>query len=59
MKTNIVIDISPLFLYIAKFCFSSYEPKYYWPIKLQGSLKCNISRNKQIMKFIFWHADKH
>ena len=28
-------------------------PKYCWSIKLQDSLKCNISRKKQIMKFIF------
>ena len=53
MKTNITIDISPLFPYLAKFYFSSYEPKYCWQIKLQDSLKCNISSKKQIMKFIF------
>ena len=53
MKTNIAIDVSPLFPYLAKFCFSSYGPKCCSPIKLQGSLKCNISRKKRIMKFIF------
>ena len=45
MKTNIVIDISPPFPYLAKFWFSSYESKCFWSIKLQDSLK--------------WHADKH
>ena len=53
MKTNIVIDISPSILYLAKFWFSSYGPKSCWPIKLQDSLKCNISRKKGMMKCIF------
>ena len=53
METNIVVDISPSIPYLAKFWFSSYEPKYCQPIKLQDSLKCNISRKKQMMKFIF------
>ena len=53
MKTNITIDISLLFPYLAKFCFSSYGPKYCRYIKLQDSLKCNISSKKKIMKFIF------
>ena len=46
MKTNIVIDISPAIAFVAKFWFSSYEPECCWPIKLQDSLKCNISRKK-------------
>ena len=53
MKTNIVIDLSPPILYLAKFWFLSYGPKCCWPIKLQDSLKCYISRNKQTMKYIF------
>ena len=53
MKTNIVIDILPSISYLAKFRFSSYGPKCCWPIKLQDSLKCNISRKKWMMKFIF------
>ena len=52
MKTNIVTDILPLFPHPAKFCFSNYGPKYYWQIKLQDSLKINISRKKGVMKFI-------
>ena len=52
MKTNIITDILPLFPHLTKFCFSSYGAKYCGQIKLQDSLKCNISRNKQIMKFI-------
>ena len=53
MKTNIVVDISPPIPYLAKFSFSSYEPKCCQPIKLQDFLKCNISRKKWMMKFIF------
>ena len=53
MKIDIIIDISLLFPHLAKFCFSSYEPKYCWQIKLQDSLKCNIARKKRIMNFIF------
>ena len=53
MKTNIVVDISPAILYLEKYCFSSYGPKCSWPIKLQDSLKFNISRKKWIIKFIF------
>ena len=52
MKTNIIIDILPLFSHLAKFCFSSYGGKYHGQIKLQDSSKCNISRKKRIMKFI-------
>ena len=45
METSIVTDISPPITYLVKIrC---------WPIKLQDSLKCNISRKKLIMKFIF------
>ena len=46
METNIVFDISPPIPYLAKFWFSSYRSKCYQPIKLQDSLKCNISRKK-------------
>ena len=53
MKSNTVIDILSPIPYLAKFCFSSYGPRYYWPIKLQDSLKFNISRRKWMMKFIF------
>ena len=53
MKTKIVIDISPAIPYLAKFWFSSYGPKCCEPIKLQDSLKCNVSRKKRMIKFIF------
>ena len=53
MKTNIVIDISLQIPYLVNFWVSSYEPKCYQPIKLQDSLKCNISRKKWTMKYIF------
>ena len=53
MKTDIVIAISPLIPYLAEFWFSSYGLKYCWSVRLQDSLKCNISRKKWIMKFIF------
>ena len=53
METNIVVDISPPILYLAKFWFLSYGPKCCQPIKLQDSLKCNISKKKWMTKFIF------
>ena len=59
METNIVVDILPPIPYLAKFWFLvkfwflSYGPKWCQPIKLQDSLKCNISRKKWIMKCIF------
>ena len=46
MKTDIVIDISSPVPYLAKYWFSSYGSKCCWPIKLQDSLKFNISRKK-------------
>ena len=61
MKTSIVIDLSPQIRisYLAKFRFSSYGPKCSWPIKLQDSLKCNISRKKWKNEVYFWHVEKH
>ena len=53
MKTNISIDISPPSPYLSKFWFSSYGPECCWPMNLQDSLECNISRKKWKMKFIF------
>ena len=53
MKTSIVVDISPPVPYMAKFRFSSYGPNCCQPIKLQDSLKCNISKKKGMMKLIF------
>ena len=53
MKTNFVNDISLPMLYLAEFWFSSYGPKCCQPIKLQDSLKCNISRKNWMIKFIF------
>ena len=50
MKSNIAIDMGKLWV-------SSYGPKCCQPIKLQGSLKCNIVRKKCMMKF-FLHTDK-
>ena len=46
METNIVVDISAPIPYLAKFWFLSYEPECCQPVKLQDSLKCNISRKK-------------
>ena len=53
METDVVVDVSPPIPYLKKFWFSSYEPKWCQPIKLKDSLKCNISRKKWLMKFIF------
>ena len=51
MKTNTVIDISTPIPYLTKFWVSHYGPKCCQPMKLQVSLKCNIS--KKWMNFIF------
>ena len=53
MKTIIVVDISPPITYLAKFWFSSCEPKCCWSIEVLNSLKCNISRKKGTMNFTF------
>ena len=53
MKANFIIGISPPIPYPTKFWFSSYRPKCCWPVKLQDSLKCYISRKKWMIKFIF------
>ena len=53
MKTIIVVDISPPITYLAKFWFSSCEPKCCWSIEVLNSLKCNISRKKGMMNFTF------
>ena len=58
-ENNFVIDISPPILYLAKFLFLSYWSKFCRPITLQNSLKCNISRKKWAMKFIFDMQIKH
>ena len=53
MKTNIVIDISTPISYLAKHWASSYGPICCRPKKLQGSLKCNISRKKWMINYFF------
>ena len=53
MKTNFVINISTPIPYLAKPWVSSYGLMCCQPIKLQGSLKCNISREKWMINFIF------
>ena len=53
METNIVVDISLPIPYLAKFWFSINGPKCCLPIKLQDFFKCNISRKKWMMKYIF------
>ena len=53
MKTSIVVDISSPVPYLAKYWVSSYGPKCCRLVKLHDSLKCNISRNKLMMNFIF------
>ena len=51
MKAIIAINISPPITYIANFWLLRYGSKC-WPIELQDSFKCNISRKKGMM-FIF------
>ena len=53
MKTNIVNDITTPISYLAKFSVPSYGQKWCQPTKLHDSLKCNVSRKKWMMKFIF------
>ena len=53
MKTSVVVDISSPVPYLAKCWVSSYGPKCCQHIKLHDSLKCNISRKKLMMNFIF------
>ena len=45
MKSNIVIDISAQ-PNLAKLWLLSYGLKCCWPVKLQDSLKCNISSKR-------------
>ena len=54
MKTNIVIDISPPMLYLAKFWFSVYGPKCCWPIKLQDSLSLCEQNPRKFPKFLIF-----
>ena len=53
MKTNFVIVISTPMSCLAKLWVSSYGAKCCQPMKLQGSLKCNIWRKKWMINFIF------
>ena len=44
--------LTPIGFFLEKFCFLRYVSKWCWPIKMQGSLRCNnISRKKWMMKF--------
>ena len=53
METNIVVDILPPIPYVPKFWFASHGPRCCQPINLQDSLKCNISKTKWTVKYIF------
>ena len=48
-----LLIISTSIPYLAEFWFLSYGQKCCWPINMQDSLKCNVSRNRWLMKFIF------
>ena len=50
LKWNIVIYISLQSLYLSKVWLISYLSKCFWPIRLQDSSKCNISRKKWEIK---------
>ena len=58
MKTNIIIDISAPIPYPPKLLVFRFGPRCCQPIKLQGSLKCNISK-KVNNEVYFWYGDKH
>ena len=55
---NHIIYISPQTPYLEKFWFSSYGPKCCQAIRLQDSLKYNISYNHNSLKCII-HEDKY
>ena len=48
MKTNIVIDISPLFSCLAKFCFSSHGAKMLLVNQIAGFFKLKKEANKEV-----------
>ena len=50
---SLVFPGNDLIPFLAKYWFSSYGPKCCWLVKLQDSLKCNISIKKWMVKFIF------
>ena len=67
MKNHCNIYTSPQTSSLTKLWFSNYEPKFCQPIRLQDSLKCNISREKwgikltlknqtllQVVSIFFW-----
>ena len=53
LQTMLCIGISLPISYLAKFWFLIFGPICCWPVKLQDSLNCDISRAKWMMKFIF------
>ena len=57
LKINLKWKLTLLLIFqipfLVKLWVSSYGPNRCEPIKLQGSLKCNISRNMWIINFIF------
>ena len=58
MKVLFIFDFPSQTPYLAKFLFRSYYPKCCWPIRLQDSFKCNISK-KQRDQVGFLFANKH
>ena len=46
MKVHIICYVAPELPNVGKIWFLRYGSKYFWPIKLQGSSKCKISRKK-------------
>ena len=50
LKWSIVIYISLQSPYLSKVWFLSYVSKCFWPIRLQDSSKCNISRKEWATK---------
>ena len=53
MKNYLNIYTSPQISSLTKFWFSNYGPKFSQPIRLQDSLKCNISREKWGIKLTY------
>ena len=59
MKTNIVMDISSLFSYLVKFCFSSHGTKILLVNQIAGFFKMFYLKEEANNEVYFWHADKH
>ena len=59
MKTNIAVNISPLFPYLANFPFSSHRPKILLVNQIAGFFKMEYLKRETNNEVYFWYVDKH